>query len=111
MSTVWGALLSSFIRWLLAMIIGRLLLSGIIDEALASRVLGEGVAEITLAVIGLLALGWGFRVKLVDYLRLRIAARLPKGTSPEEAVDIAKVPLLSPTLLPASNIEPLIASK
>ena len=81
---VWMAFLGSIVRWALTAIFGGLVVKGIIDEETLKGLTGEGAAQITAGILGLLIpLGWSFWQKIQAKVKVLVALKTPTSGTTE----------------------------
>jgi len=99
------AFLGSVVRYILAIGVTWLLASGVINETLAARLLGEGVTQITLYLVLFFTFAWSQRNTFAWFRAVKVALFMPETTPPKLAVELAAVPIykIAP-LLPSAPI-------
>ncbi len=105
MSSLWIAFLGSLVRYVLVIGVTWLLSTGLINETLAARLLGEGVTQITLYLVLLFTFGWSQRNTFAWFRAVKVALFMPETTPPKLAVELAAVSIykIAP-LLPSAPI-------
>lgn len=96
--TVWNALLGSMVRAALLFVGGLLLRKGVISQDELDKLLTEGAAQLTGAIIALIAVVWSFRAQLKSYLLKHVALQVPNNTTRAEVAETVKAMPLSEKL-------------
>lgn len=109
---VWKGLITSLLRYLLAMVLGPLVLRGILGKDVVDKFADIAAVQLAGIVVYAALLLWTSRNKFVWWRRLKLAVLVSKNVPPEVVVEAAAVPILSITpLLPSTPIEKRVLLK